>query len=518
MSPSPNRRRKFPIYRQMDAMDCGPACLQMISRYYGKHFSLERLRERSALGRQGVSLLGLSYAAEQLGFRTLSTKATFDQLKNDAPLPCIAHWKQEHFVVVYKVTSKKVHVADPAEGRITHDIADFEKAWCSIRQGDRAFGILLFLEPTTSFEEQPDEKPSTGRWARYLMTYVRQYRRFFVQVILGMLVASLLQLIFPFLTQAIVDHGINARDLGFVYLVLIAQLALFFSRTVVEFIRNRILFHVGTRIYVSIISDFLVKLLKLPISFFDSRMVGDIIQRVQDNYRVQHFLTAATLNVVFSAFTFVAFSIVLAIYSHLIFAVFMLGSVLYAVYILLFLKWRKKLDYQRFEEQAKNQSILYEMIQGMQEIKLNNAEQQKRWDWERVQARLFKVNLRSLTLEQSQDGGAVFINELKNITVTFLAAKLVIDGDLTLGMLLAVQYIIGQLNSPLSQLIWFAQASQDAKISLERLSEVHDREDEEAVGEKITILPASRSLRFKGVSFGYGGPLGPKVLTDLDLE
>ncbi|HYH82150.1 MAG TPA: peptidase domain-containing ABC transporter [Longimicrobium sp.] len=510
--------RRFPAFRQLDAMDCGPTCLRMVAKYHGKNFPLEELREKCFINRQGVSLLGISQAAEQIGFRTLSTRATLEQLTRDAPLPCIAHWKQGHFVVVYRVEDDRVYVADPDEGLLTHPVDEFRRHWCSITQGANDFGVLLLLEPTPAFHAREDTPEPERRRFAFLFSYARPYARFFVQVVLGMLVASLLQLVFPFLTQAIVDHGIGSRDLGFVHVVLIAQLALFFSRTAVEFIRNRILFHVGSRIYVSIISDFLVKMMKLPISFFDTRLVGDLLQRIQDHSRIQQFITTTTLNVLFSTFTLVVFSAVLAVYSWVIFGVFVLGSALYVGYVLLFLRRRKELDYQRFTHSARNQSTLVELITGMQEIKLAGAEQQKRWKWERIQAGLFRVNLRTLTLDQTQDGGASFINELKNITITFLAAGLVIEGEMTLGMLLAVQYIIGQLNTPLAQLIFFVKSAQEAKISLERLAEVHDREDEERPGEKVQLIPERRTIALQGVSFGYGGPNEAPVLQDLDLD
>lgn len=518
---TPLRRRlrvKFPIHRQLDAMDCGPTCLRMVARHHGKRFSLQDLREKCNLSREGVSLLGIAQAAEQIGFRTRCAKTTLDTLLEEAPLPCIVHWQQNHFVVVHKVRKGRVYIADPAEGLVSLDAETFRKGWISVAGTDDDRGILLLLEPTPTFHQAEDQGSESRAQLRFLRSYMRGYGPFLTQVVLGMLVASILQLIFPFLTQAVVDHGIQNQDVPFVYVVLIAQLTLFFSRTAIEFIRNQILFHVGTRIYVSVISDFLIKLMKLPISFFDKRMVGDILQRVQDHTRIQQFLTAATLNTVFSFFTLVVFSAVLAIYSGAIFTVFVVGSLLYAGYIVLFLHRRKQLDYLRFAELSNHQSSLVELVNGMQEIKLANAEQQKRWDWEGVQAKLFRVNLKSLFLDQWQNGGALFLNELKNIVVTFLAAKLVIDGEMTLGMLLAVQYIIGQLNAPLNQMIGFIHTTQDTKISLERLSEIHDRPDEEDPELKIHALPPRRAIALDNVSFDYGGPIRRPVLRDISLE
>lgn len=513
----PRPQPRFPHYRQLDAMDCGPTCLRMVARHYGKHFSARTLRERSFQDRQGVSLSNIGRTAETLGFRTRAVKTGWDQLANHAPLPCIAHWNQRHFVVVHRVRGGRVYIADPAEGLRTLSREEFLRGWVSIAGADAGQGVVLLLEPGPAFFEQEDEGVAPRGDFRFLASYLRGNGQFFVQVALGMLVGSLLQLIFPFLTQAIVDNGIAHGDLGFVYVVLVAQLALVFSRTAVEFIRNRILFHLGTRVYVSIVADFLLKLMRLPIAFFDTRMMGDLMQRTQDHHRIQQFLTAATLNVIFSAFTLLVFSTVLGMYDLALLGVFAAGSTVYVGYVLLFLRRRKELDHQRFAALALGQSTLVELITGMQEIKLGNAEQQKRWGWERVQARLFNVNLRGLALDQAQDGGAVFINELKNIAVTFMAAKLVVDGEMTLGMLLAVQYILGQLNAPLLQLMTFAHTAQDARISLERLSEVHGRDDEENPDDKVHFLPADHTVKLSGVSFTYGAPGSAPVLHDLDL-
>jgi ATP-binding cassette subfamily B protein len=511
-------RRAFPAYRQHDYKDCGPTCLRMVAKHHGRSYSLEFLRERCHLDRQGVSLLGIGYAAESIGFRTLSVKTSYEQLAREAPLPCIAHWNQNHFVVVHRVSRGRVHVADPAQGRVVLSAAEFQRGWVSMDEGGEPRGVLLLLEPTQAFFEHDGETAAQGGELRHLAAHLRGYRRFLVQVVLGMVVASILQLFFPFLTQAIVDHGIGGQDLGFVNLVLVAQVTLFVSRTAVEFIRNQILFHVGTRVHVSILSEFLIKLMRLPIAFFDTRMAGDILQRVQDHTRVQQFLTGTALNVLFSAITLVVFSVVLALYSGLLFLVFTGGSALYLGYVMAFLRRRKQLDHARFREMSANQSQLMELVEAMQEIKLANAEQQKRWEWERVQSRLFRVNLKSLLLGQYQDGGAAFINEIKNITITFLAAKLVIDGQMTLGMLVAVQYILGQLNAPLTQLIGFIQSAQDARISLERLADVHGRDDEENPAERMQTLPVGRTIVLSGVSFGYGGPRSEPVLRDVDLE
>lgn len=511
-------RKPFPTYRQYDAMDCGPTCLRMVAKHYGRRYSLQYLRDRSYIDRQGVSLLGIAYAAETIGFRTRAAKVSADHFLEHAPLPAIVHWRQNHFVVVYAVRNGRVDISDPETGVVSVSLEEFRRYFVSLNFRGRDAGFVLLLQPTPDFYAREDQEQSRRRKLSFLLSYLRGFEPWFVQVGLGMFVASLLQLVFPLLTQAVVDNGIATQDLSFVNAVLIAQLALLFSRTVVEFIRNRILFHIGTRMYVSVISDFLIKLMKLPVSFFDTRTVGDILQRIQDHTRIQQFITASSLNVVFSFFTLVVFSVVLSVYNPLLLGVFLVGSVLHVGWVLLFLGRRRELDFQRFSEMSSNQNALVELVQAMPEIKLANAEQQRRWLWERVQARLFRVNLRGLSLSQMQEGGATALNEVKNVALTFLAAKMVIEGELTLGMLLSVQFIVGQLNAPLAQLIGFTQSAQDAKIALDRLSEIHQHPNEEDVEQKVLALPDARAFTLRNVSFHYGGPLAEMVIQDLDLD
>jgi ATP-binding cassette subfamily B protein len=499
-------------------MDCGPTSLAMIARYYGKAYSQQTLRERSFITREGVSMLGTSDAAESIGMRTMGVRITFDQLASEVLLPCIAHWKQNHFIVVYKIKNNSIYVADPAHGLVKYTKEEFMTGWASTKKEGENQGLCLLLEPTPDFYKMEDENLNKSSF-KFLFSYLRPYKKFLVQLLLGMLVGSLLQLIFPFLTQAIVDFGINNQDIGFITLILIAQLALFAGRTSVEFIRSWILLHVSTRINISLISDFLIKMMKLPIGFFDTKMIGDILQRIGDHRRIENFLTTSTLNILFSLINLVIFGIVLFIYDMRIFWIFIIGSILYFFWIYLFMKKRRELDFKRFNQLADNQSNLIQLITGMQEIKLNNCEKQKRWQWERIQARLFRVNIKSLSLSQYQQIGSVFINQSKNIFITFFAAKAVIDGDMTLGMMLAVQYIIGQLNSPIEQLINFMHTTQDAKISLERLGEIHQKKDEEDPDqEKVSILPRDKSINISGVSFQYEGPHSEFVLKDVDLE
>lgn len=508
----------FPIFRQHDAMDCGPSCLRMIARFYGKTFSIDDLREKSFISREGVSLLGISDAAESVGFRTMGVRITFEQLVKDAPLPCIVHWDQEHFVVVYKARKGKVYVADPAFGKVDYTEAEFKQHWLATVSKGEQKGICLLLEPTPEFYAAEDEKVNRKGF-RFLFNYLKPYRKLTTQLLIGFLVGSLIQLLLPFLTQSVVDIGINNQDLNFIYLILAAQLVLFISRMSVEFLRSWILLHISTRINISIISDFLAKLMKLPLGYFDTKLVGDILQRIDDHHRVERFLTAQSLGILFSMFSLVVFAVVLLIYSLKIFLIFLVGSLLYVLWVYVFLKKRRVLDYKRFSQMADNQSKLIQLITGMQEIKLNNFEKEKRWEWERIQARLFRVNVKSLALEQYQDAGSVFINETQNILITIVAATSVINGQITLGMMLAVMYIIGQMNSPLKQLIRFMQFAQDAKISLERLSEIHEKEDEEKPDQsKISILPENKTITVSNLMFQYEGPRSPKVLNNINLE
>ncbi len=508
----------FPFYKQLDAMDCGPSCLRMIAKFYGKSYSLHTLREKSYLSRDGVSMMGISEAAESIGFRTMGVSLTPEKLFTSAPLPLVVHWKQNHFVVVYKVSKDTVFLADPAFGLVKYTKAEFLKNWISVQQEGEKKGLALLLETTPDFYSEEGEVIDKSSF-RFLLSYLKPHKKYIVQLILGMLLGSLLQLLFPFLTQSIVDVGISNNDIQFIYLILIAQLVLFISRMSVDFIRGWILLHLSTRMNISLISDFLIKLMKLPLGFFDIKLIGDILQRIVDHRRIEHFLTTSSLNIMFSLFNLVIFGIVLAIYSWKILLLFVLGSFLYFLWLSVFMKKRRELDFKRFSNQADNQSKLIQLIYGIQDIKLYHAERQKRWEWENIQGSLFKVNIKSLALTQYQEAGGVFINETKNILITFLAATSVIHGDMTLGMMLAVSYILGQLNSPIEQMINFMHVTQDAKISMERLGEIHKEENEEKedLGEMI-IMPESKTLDIRNLSFQYEGPHSRKVLDGVNLE
>lgn len=502
-------------------MDCGPTCLRMVAKHYGRHYSLHELREKSFITREGVSLLGISDAAEAIGFRTIGVKLPFDKLAKDAVLPCIAHWYQRHFVVVYKITKKSIHVADPAAGLITYNHTDFKKGWLSAQGNAVETGFALLLEPSPEFYDREPEKARNKRKSlTYLLGYLTQHRKLILQLIMGLLTGSLIQLALPFLTQSIVDVGINTQNIQFIYLVLAGQFILFFSRLSVDFIRRWILLHLSTRINISIVSDFLVKLFKLPMPFFEGKMIGDILRRIEDHSRIEHFLSSSSLNILFSFFNLIIFGIVLAVYHIPIFLVFFGLSASYVAYVLLFLKRRAELDYKRFQQMADTQSNLIQTVQGMSEIKMNNCETRKRWEWERIQAKLFRISVESTKLQQFQDAGSLLLNESKNMIITVMAALAVIQGDMTLGMMLAVQCIIGQLNAPVNEFIGFTRDFQDAKISLERIGEIHLAENEEPeqdVFQRELILPESRTLVIKDLSFQYEGPHSPNVLEGIDL-
>ncbi len=497
----------FPFYKQPDTKDCGPTCLRIVSKYYGKTIPLQQIRNLSETTREGSSLLGLSDAAENLGFRSLGVQIDFSTLVEEVPLPCIVHWNKQHFVVVYKIDKTgKIYISDPSYGLITYEKQEFIKFWIGENADENTEeGIALLLETTPSFfKNEFDEQESKASFS-FLSRYLFKYKSLVFQLAIGLLAGSLMSLILPFLTQSIVDVGIQNQDLNFIYLVLIAQVMLFLGKMGIEVIRSWILLHLSTRINISIISDFFIKLMKLPISFFDTRMTGDIMQRINDHHRIEQLLTNSSLNTLFSLVNLIIFSIVLLFYDYRLFLVYVIGAVLYVVWITFFLKKRKELDYKRFSQVSQEQSKVIELINGMQEIKMHNAEKQKRWGWEFLQVKLFKIQIKSLSLEQWQSVGGNFINQMKDIFVSFLSAKLVLEGNLTLGMMLSVQYIIGQLNSPLMQLIDFIKQTQDAKISLERLGEIHDKEDEENADEQYTSEIPHQDIEVRNLSFRYIG-------------
>ena len=507
----------FKCIIQSDSMMCGITCLQMVCKHFGREVSLRTLSKLCVATSEGVSMLGVNEAANKLGLRTMCARTDFDTLSK-ATLPCVLHWNQNHFVVLYKVRKGRIfYVADPGKGLVKYNLEEFGKHWVSTASQGEEKGIAMFLEPTLEFYSHKvdnEEEDGSPRSFQFLFGYIKQYRKYFGQIVLGLLVGSLLQLILPFLTQSIVDVGIKNQNIGFIWLILLGQLMLTISRTAIDFIRRWLLLHISLRINISLVSDFFIKLLKLPMSFFDTKLMGDLMQRMGDHSRVNSFLTQQTLSIVFSLFTFVVFSIVLLSYNWLVFAIFMLGSLLYGGWLALFLRRRKVLDYELFEQQAINNNKTYEFITSMQEIKLQDCEQRRRWEWEDVQADLFGVQMKSLKLQQTQEAGSIFINELKNIVITVVAATAVIHGQLTLGMMLAVQYIIGQLNSPVEQLMSFFYSVQDVKISLERINEIHRMDDENGKqGLETSVKEEDKGIDLENVNFKYD-PHALKTIID----
>lgn len=507
---------RFPNYRQQDQMDCGATCLRMVCKHYGRNIPIQQLRRYSQVTKSGVNLLGISEAAERLGFRTQGLKVSLDQLRQ-LSLPGILHWKQNHFVVLYKIKKQIYYISDPAMGLRALSEQEFLDGWFGHR--DLNYGTVLTLGPTPEFYQQKesDGKDEGLGWSA-ILRYFYEYRRLFGQLILGLLVGTILQLFAPFLTQSVVDIGISTKNLNFIHLILIAQLALFVGQVGVSFIRSWILLHISTRVNISILTDMLIKLMKLPMQYFETKTTGDIMQRMNDQARIESFLTGSTLNTLFSMVNLVVFGFLLAFYNIGIFTIFMVSTLLYTGWILLFLRRRRELDHRRFAISSDNQTNIVELVGAMQEIKLNNSERQKRWLWEGIQARLFHFKVKSLALSQYQQSGSMAINQLKNILIIFMSAKAVVDGDLTLGGMMAVQYIVGMVNNPVEQLLGFIQSYQDAKISLERINEIYQEQDEEPLDRDwIRELPADKSLAVTNLTFRYPGAGNDPVLQDIDL-
>jgi ATP-binding cassette, subfamily B, bacterial len=513
----------FTFYRQLNAMDCGPTSLRMIAKFYGRHYNANSISRIAGFSKEGVSLLGLSEAAEKLGFRTRGVQITLNQLITEAPLPCILHWDQSHFTVLTsqpRVRFKKsfVSIADPANGIVKLSKNQFLKHWETGKSEEgEPIGIALLLEPSPDFYNQPGEKETKLNWT-LISKYLKNSHWQIFKILIALLVASMLQLVFPFLTQSIVDTGINTQNIQFITIVLIAQLMLIFSRTIVDFIRSRILLQLSTLVNLSILSDFWIKLTRLPLSYFDSHNTGDTLQRIGDNKQIQNFLTGSALTTLFSLFSFVIYGFVLTFYNVELFLVFISGAIIYFFWVKLFLQIRRKINYQTFHLSSKENAATLQLVQGMQEIRLNNAEQIKRWEWENIQVGIFKLNFRSLTYNQIQQAGALLINQGKDVIITFLAAKLVLNGQLTLGAMLAIQYIIGQLNGPIEQFVGFTQSAQDAKISMERLNEIHQLPDEESKEiSYVQMLPEQREISLKNISFTYPGPGNEPVLENINI-
>lgn len=506
-------KKDFPYYQQLDFKDCGPTCLRMIAKHYGKMFSREFLRDKANITRVGVTMAGIAEAAEAIEMRTLGMRIALESLITEAPVPFIVPWRQKHFVVVYKTTKCKIYVADPAQGLITYSLNDFKKAWTNTNDGS---GFVLLIEPNAQFYSLEEDK-SRNKGFSFLIPYFRPYKKLINQLLIGLLVSTIIQFILPFLMQSVVDIGVNNHDIPFIYLILVSQLVLILSQTIVTIFREWILIHITSRFNIKMVSDFLFKILKLPVSYFDTRNTGEHLQRIADHTRIQNFVSSSTLNMLFSIITFIIFNFILAYYNLKILFVFIVASVFYVGWTFFFLKKRAELDYKRFDEISQSQTSLIQIINGVKEVKINNSQRKNRWKWEYTQISLFKTSLSTLKLAQYQSVGATLINELKNITITFLSAKAVVDGELTIGMMVTIQYIVGQLNLPLGNFVIFIQTWQDAKISLERLSQVHTRDNEDNLGiSKVTELSNNKTIKIKDLSYRYGGKSTPLVLKNLN--
>ncbi|WP_447768129.1 peptidase domain-containing ABC transporter [Sphingobacterium faecium] len=507
--------KRFPHYKQMDEMDCGATCLRMVFKHYGKLVPIHKIRKLCQTTKNGVNLLGISEAAEKLGFRTYGVRLSLEQLK-EVELPCILHWNQNHFVVLYKIRRGKYFISDPASGLLSYDEKEFSKNWFSTKELHA--GLSLVLSPGPDFYQIDEEEPELKlEWSK-IFTYFYKYKKLFVQLILGMVLGTILSLIAPFLTQSVVDIGINTKNISFINLILIAQLMLFIGSTAVYFIRSWIMLHISTRVNISILTDLLIKIMKLPMNFFDLKTHGDIMQRMSDQQRIESFLTGSTLNTLFSLVNMVIFGSLLLIYNKTIFLIFFAATVLYTLWILAFMKYRRQLDEKRFKIASENQTYMVEMIQSMKDIKLNNAQKQKRWGWEALQAKLFKFKVESLALSQYQSIGSMAINQAKGILITYISAKAVIDGDITLGGMMAIQYIVGMVSNPVESLLDFMQSYQDAKISLERLNEIYETEEEENIQKDyLSQLPDNRTIEIKNLTFRYFGAGNDPIFTKLNL-
>ena len=510
----------FPHYRQHDMMDCGPTCLQMVSRHYGKVINIERIRKLSDIGKTGVSLLGISRAAEALGIRAQGGKTTYENIAGKSVLPCIVHWKRNHFVVVYKVTRGKVFISDPASGLIKYSRDEFLEHWAYSWQGEKAMGVVLYLNPTPAFFQRENDPVENNSWGlHYLWSHVWQYKQLFLQIVLAVLAGSVIQFVFPFLTKGIIDEGIKNKSLHFIYLMLVGQLVLSAGQFFIDLLRGWVLLHITSRINIMVLSDFLHKLMRLPLSFFDTKLTGDLLQRIEDHKRIESLLTGNTLNTLFSLLTLAVFSCLMLHYSTAIFLVFFTGSALYLTWLMIFLNRRKHLDFKRFEVRAQTHSKTLQIINGIHEINLNDNGTQKIWEWERLQAKLFSHNIKSLSLNQYQSLGALFINQAKDIIIVFLGATSVLQGHMSVGDMMALQFVVGQMNGPVMQMAGFLQIFQDAKISMERLGQVHAIADEETPSMHLQrYLPASRGVTIRELSFAYPGAGSQTVLRNISFS
>lgn len=513
------QKRDFPFYKQHDQYDCGPTCLKMIAKYYGKTFQMERLRQACNITMEGVSARGIVEGAEAIGLQALPASINFETLHKEAPLPCITYWRDRHFIIVYKVTDKWVYVADSLIGLLKYTKEEYIKAWQN-RNDDNLNdkGIVILLEPSPDFYKQEDDQKSK-KGLSLIYSYMSVDSKYVFQIVLGLLGGTILQLAFPFLTQSIVDKGIVSGDINFIYIILIAQLTLMFSSSFFSLIQGWLLLFVGSRASILIATDYLRKLLRKSLSFFDSKTSGDILQRINDSSRIERLISSAP-GTIFSYLNATIFLFILLYYDFSIFLIFSIGIVLYILWVKHFMKKREELDYKRFEENSGTNTSLMQIVDGIQEVKVNNSELRRIWSWEEIRIRLYKTSISNLKLIQFQTIGGTVINEVKNIAITFLAAKGVIQGDITLGMMLAIQYIVGQINVPLNSFVTFLRDIQDAKLSLERFTDIDFTSEEEKILNKEGLIRPKREIEdivIKDLSFRYGGDRSPMVLKNINL-
>lgn len=504
---------RFPFEYQMDTMDCGPACLKIISKFYGKYYSLQYLRDMCGISREGASFQDVCYGAEKIGLRTLAVSVTIDDLYKKVQFPCVAHWDNNHFVVIYKVTARKVYVSDPGKGLVSYSLQDFVNHWY---KDDSESGDIILIEPTADFKNEHDTE-RRRRAVEKILQYFLPYKRNFMTLFGIMLLVTVLQGILPFISKAVIDVGIKSSDVDFINMVLLANLTIIVSVTLANAVRDWLLLHITSRVNIALIADYLIKLMRLPVTFFENKMIGDILQRAQDHERIRSFVMNNSLNLIFSFLTFVIFSVILLFYNQYIFYIFLISGIIYIVWVVGFLNLRKKLDWEYFSLIAKNQSYWVETVNTIQDIKINNFEQSRRWKWENIQALLYYLNLKVLTITNVQQLGAQFILNVKDLAITFFCAKAVIQGEITFGVMISTQFIIGMLNAPLGQFVSFIISAQYAKISFLRLNEIHELQDEEDVAMRANLpLPRDRSLRLDGVSFQYS-PHSDLVLKHINL-
>ncbi len=510
--------KKFPQFIQLGQKDCGPSSLKIILAYYKKNVPIAVIRDLCETTRRGSNLFFLSKAAEKLGFTTMVVKTTLKDLQEDMPLPCILHWQKKHYAVLYKIKKNKYYISDPAYGLITYSELEFKQNWISdIDEEGNKIGISMILQPQMTFEDieyEEQKHPSIKRASLYKF-YIR-YRKLITQILIGFVITSFIQFILPFFTQNLIDIGIQKQNVGFIYLILFSQLFFLFGLNSVEVLRRWILLHLNTRINISLLTEFFIKLMKLPMSFFDTRITGDLLQRLKDHAIVNKFLTDSSFDALFSSFNIIIFSTILAIYDTSLFFIFIIMSVISVFWVFLFLKKRKELNYKQFSKLSEEQAKELEVITGMPEIKQNNAELQIRWEWERLQAKLFKIDIKKLALQQYQENGAKFISDIRDVILVLYAAKLTLNGSITLGMLITIQYIVGQLSSFITMLINFINSAQDAIISFDRIMEIHSLPNEQISNEQVEIKPFE-SIKISNLSFRYQSTLNP-VLKNINLE